>query len=170
MAWEIPAEQMEVFSAAAELAGFEGDLERILEHGIDKSDEQRARKAQRIVEFRNGIICEGIIAVDSVSVREVARGMFELDFNRPFIDAVLEDYEKMVSKDIQRMDPLHPEFDQFLTPRLLTIDHIVDPASHRIIHLGQFASEASHLRGEDSRIRLKEILKRHPYYDMPRPY
>jgi hypothetical protein len=163
MKWRLKPLQKEVFLAAAEMAGLETELGKILDYGKGRSSDKRARKAGNIVRFTGGIVCEGRPIPENF-VTKATKAIIGFTFDQSYIPLILKDWQIMVEKDFNRHPQDVTEEHRYFQPRLLTIDSLIDPSSHLLIQLGNYANEVPSIDTIAPQERLQRILELHPAY------
>lgn len=159
---QVTPDQMEVFVATAEVGGFEATLPAIWEHAGEDSRGILSKRARHIVSFREAVICEGRPIPSSIAVGLVTKGIISLEYDQDRIDKTRDDLDLLVKRYISSPHKRSLEVDPDLMPNLLLLETLV-PSRHRVIELGQLASEAPELSGLDTSLRFERILAMHPF-------
>lgn len=153
-------EHMQVFRAAASMAGFEDEVLRVVEYGLQMDLQKRIRLAQGIVDFTEVFVCEGQKEAAVSLFRVVTKDLISLRFDGDKIEDILQDYSEMVATEsfANTIKPKLADFVPALVAGVFTLDHLIDPSSHQIIHLRQLATDHPLPAGIDPNNRWSMLL------------
>jgi hypothetical protein len=91
-------ESIEVLAAIAETANLSTEFPDVLEVIEREILSWMVRRTQDVIEFRNGIVCEGNPTPDSLSAKEVTKCLISLEYDQDGIERTKADLEDLANR------------------------------------------------------------------------